>query len=79
MDIETFIDQISDEFTETDRSQLNPNTKFREIDEWTSLLNLSLSVMINDNYYVVLSGRELREVNTIQELFDKVKEKVESK
>lgn len=76
MELKEFIERFADLFDETDISEIKPDTKFRELDEWSSLVALSLMAMIDDEYDISLKADEMRRANTIQELFDLVKNKL---
>ena len=77
MEIKEFISNFANQFEDTDASVFNAETKFRELDEWSSLLALSIIAMVDEEYDVQLKGDEMRSTTTIQELFDLVKSKVE--
>lgn len=72
MEISEFIKNFADQFEETDSSEFTPETKFRELDEWESLLALAILNMTAKKYGVVITYQEMRETNTIRELFDLV-------
>ena len=76
MDIKSFIANFAAQFDDTEESVFNTETKFRELDEWSSLLALSIIAMVDEEYDVQLKGEEMRSASTIQELFDLVKSKV---
>lgn len=73
MEITDFIKNFSDQFESTDIKEFTPSTKFRQLDEWTSLTALCVLSMINDTYKVRLKPDEMRKTNTIEELFEIVK------
>ena len=70
MDINEFIQNFAEQFDETEASEFSPETVFRDNDEWSSLLALSVMAMVDEEYDVQLSANEMRQANTIQELFD---------
>lgn len=72
MEIKDFINSFAAQFEDTDASVFNAETKFRELDEWSSLTALSILAMIDEEYDIQLSPAEMRTTNTIQELFDLV-------
>ncbi len=76
MEIKDFIANFADQFENTEASVFTPETKFRELDEWSSLLALSILAMVDEEYDVQLKGEEMRATNTIQELFDLVSSKL---
>lgn len=73
MEIKEFINNFSDQFEDTDVVVFAPETKFRELDEWSSLTALSILAMVDEEYDIQLKADEMRKTNTIQELFDLVK------
>lgn len=76
MEINEFIANFADQFENTESSEFTAETKFRELDEWSSLLALSILAMVDEEYDVQLKGEEMRATNTIQELFDLVESKL---
>lgn len=75
MDINTFIDNFAGQFDDTDRDQFTAETKFREIDEWSSLIALSIIAMVDEEYEVTLKGDDVKNAQTIQDLFNTVQAK----
>ncbi len=73
MNIKGFIENFAAQFEDTDASVFTPETKFRELDEWSSLTALSILAMVDEEYDIQLKADEMRKTNTIQELFDLVK------
>lgn len=71
-----FIKNFANQFEDTELSEFTPETKFRQLDEWESLTALAILNMISKKYGVVLPHKEMRETNTIQELFDLVQSKL---
>ena len=70
MFINEFIRNFAEQFEETEASEFSPETEFRDNEEWSSLLALSIMAMVDEEYDVQLSANEMRQANTIQELFD---------
>ncbi len=75
MEITEFIEKFAEIFDDTDASTLTPETKFRELDEWSSLSALGVIALADEEFDVELSGSEMRQANTIQELFDLISNK----
>lgn len=76
MELNVFIEKFSEQFDETDASMFTPETKFRDLDEWSSLLALSIIAMVDDEYDVTLKGDDIRNSETIKDIFNKVASKV---
>ena len=73
MEIKEFIENFANQFDDTDVSVFSSETRFRELDEWSSLLALSVLAMVDEEYDVQLKADQMRKANTVQELFDIVK------
>lgn len=56
-------------------SEFQATTEFRQLDEWSSLSSLAIISMIDDEYDVVINGNDLRNCNTIEDLFAIVESK----
>lgn len=76
MELNEFVAHFAEQFEETDKSVFAPETKFRELEEWSSLLALSIIAMVNEEYDVVIKGDEMKKANTIVELYEIVKAKL---
>lgn len=76
MEIKEFIQNFADQFDDTEASVLTPETNFRELEEWSSMIALGVMAMVDDEYDVQLKADEMRKTNTIQELFDLVNSKL---
>ncbi|GHT77567.1 acyl carrier protein [Bacteroidia bacterium] len=76
MEIEKFIDLLAEQFEETDRSLLTPETKFKDLEEWSSLLALSVIALADEEYDVALKGDDIRNATTIEDLFNTIKNKI---
>lgn len=77
MEIKEFIENFAAQFDDTDASVFTPETVFHELDEYSSLIALSLIAMVDEEYDVTLKGDDMRSAVTIQDLFDIVKSKAE--
>lgn len=75
MEIKKFIEKFAEQLDDTSASDLAPEMKFRELDDWSSLTALAVLSMVDDEYNVQLKGNEMRTAKTIQDLFEMVKAK----
>lgn len=76
MERKEFINNLAAQFEETDVSLFTQETKFKELDEWSSFLALSIIAMVDDEYNVKIKGDDIRNSETIQQLFDIVKSRL---
>ena len=78
MDIKNFIENFAEQFDDTELSEFTPETVFHELEEYTSLIALSIIAMADEEYGVTLNANDMSSSVTIQDLFDKVKAKAEA-
>lgn len=77
MSLEQFIDNFADLFDDTDADTIKANTHFKSLDEWSSLIALSVIAMIDEEYDVEFRGDDIRNSNTVSDLYDIVLSRVE--
>lgn len=75
MNINNFIENFANVFDETDISQFVASTEFKNLDEWNSLISLSVIAMVDEEYEVSLKGDDIRNAKTIEDLFKIVQNK----
>ena len=73
MELKDFIANFAEQFEDTDVNDIQATTVFKELDEWSSLLALSVIAMVDEEYEVTLKGEDIRNANTIEDLFNVVK------
>lgn len=73
MELNEFVAHVAEQFDETEPCMFSPNTKFRELDEWSSLIALNIIAMIDEEYDIVVKGNDMRAATTIEDLFNMVK------
>lgn len=77
MEIKDFIQNFADQFDDTDADVFTPETVFHELEEYSSLIALSIIAMVDEEYDVTLKGDDMRSAVTIQDLFNIVQSKAE--
>lgn len=75
MELKDFIQNFADQLEDTDASEFKAETVFKDLDEWSSLLALSIIAMADEEYGVTLHGEDIRNASTIEDLFNTVKAK----
>ncbi len=73
MDLEKFIENFAAQFDDTDASEFKADTAFHELDEYTSLIALSIIAMIDEEYDVSIKGDDMKGAVTIEDLFNIVR------
>ena len=75
MDIKDFIINFAGEFDETPMEVFTPETDYKSLDEWNSLTALSIISMVDESYGKTITGADLRNNTTIQELANLIESK----
>lgn len=75
MEISEFIKHFAEQFDETDVTEFKPETVFHGLDEYTSLIALSIIAMVDEEYGVILNANEMSAAVTIEDLYNTVREK----
>ena len=75
MEIKEFVENFANQFDETDPAEITPATAFRDLEEWSSLIALSIIAMVDEEYDVTLKGDDIRNATTVEDLFNTVKSK----
>lgn len=71
-----FLEKFTDLFDDTEPETITLETDFKKLEEWSSLIALSLIAMADEQYNVRLTGDEIRNATTIQDIKDIVESKV---
>lgn len=72
MNIEKFIQDFNEmfDFDLADEGIIiKGETKYKELEDWDSLMALSLIALADDTYSTKLTGDEIRELDTIEDLY----------
>ncbi len=75
MELNDFIASFAEQFEDTDVNSIQATTVFKDLDEWSSLLALSVIAMVDEEYDVALKGDDIRNAKTVEDLFNVVKER----
>ena len=73
--LDEFVGFFAEQFDYTEESKFMPSTVFHELGEWSSLIALSITAMIYEEFGVSVIGEEIRTAVTIEDLFNIVKSK----
>jgi len=74
--LEEFVALFAEQFDDTDASEFTSSTEFRALDEWSSLIGLSVIAMVDEEFDVALKGNDIRQATTIEDLYNIVKSKL---
>lgn len=68
--MENFIEKFAAQFEDTDICEITPTTVFKDLEEWDSLIALSIIGMVDEEYDVQIKGDDIRTASTIEDLFN---------
>ena len=75
MELKEFIENFAEQFDDTDASEIQADTEFHELDEWGSLTGMGVIAMVKTTYGKTITGKEIRECVTVEDLFNLVSSK----
>ena len=75
MDLNDFIKNFAEQFDDTDASEIQANTEFHDLEEWGSLTGMGVIAMVKTIYGKTITGKEIRECVTVEDLFNLVSSK----
>lgn len=70
--MEKFIELFLEQFDDVVTIEVGQETRFREIEGWTSLVALMVITMIDEEYGITITGDDMRSTSTIGELYNLV-------
>ena len=76
MEIKDFIQHFAEQFDDTELSEFKPESVFHELDEYSSLIALTIIGMIDEEYGVSIGAEEMSAAVTIEDLYNTVMSKM---
>lgn len=70
--LDEFVALFAEQFDDTDANEFTANTVFHELDEWSSLIGLSVIGMVDEEFEVALNANDMISSVTIEDLYNKV-------
>lgn len=74
--VNEFIALLEEEFEDIEKGSLTPDFNYREIENWGSMHALIIIALVDTEFDVSLSGSDLKNTETIQDLYDLVQQKL---
>lgn len=74
--LEEFVELFAEQFDDTDASEIKASTVFHDLDEWSSLIGLSVIAMVDEEFDVALKGDDVKNAVTVEDLYNNVKSKI---
>ena len=70
MELKELIELFADQFDETDMSEIQPETNYQDLEEWSSLTAMGIIAMAKTNFGKKITGLEVRNCKTVKQLYD---------
>ncbi len=70
MNIQELIEKLEEEIEEVEKGTLTPSTNIRNIEWWSSMHALVIIALVDIEYNIQVSGKDLKEIQTIQDLYN---------
>ena len=70
MDIKDFIEKFAEQVEVEDVEALTADTKFHELDEWSSLSVMILVAFFDEEFDKEIGDKEIKACQTIQDLYN---------
>lgn len=74
MNLNEFIENFAFQFDETPVEDITPETVYEDLEEWSSLIALSVIAMVDQDYNVGIGAKEIIESTTVEGLFNTIKQ-----
>lgn len=74
--LDEFVVLFAEQLDDTDPSTITAQTKFRDLEEWSSLLALTLISMVDEEFGIALKGDDVKNSETIEDVYNVIKAKL---
>ena len=71
--LDEFVELFAEQFEDTDASEITASTVFHDLDEWSSLIGLSVIAMVDEEFDIALKGDDVKNAVTVEDLYNNVK------
>lgn len=70
--LEKFVELFAEQFDDTDASEIQANTQFHNLNEWSSLIGLSVIAMVDEEFDIALKGDDVKNAETVEDLYNTI-------
>lgn len=68
--LEEFVALFAEQFDDTDPSEITATTVFHDLDEYSSLIGLSIIAMVDEEFDIALKGDDVKNSVTVEDLYN---------
>lgn len=69
MELQDFVADFAAQFDDTVPEEIQANTKFHDLEEWSSLIAMGVIALSKAQYGKTITGKELRDCETVEDVF----------
>lgn len=77
MTLDNFFEHFCAELEDVDPTIINTSTDFKNIDQWDSLIALSIIAMIDEEFEIRITGSDIIRSKTIEDLYKLIQNKLQ--
>ncbi|GHV60121.1 acyl carrier protein [Bacteroidia bacterium] len=70
MELQDFVKKFAEQLDDTDISEVQADTVFQDLEEWSSLTAMGIIAFVKTGYGKILTGKGIRSCETVKDLFD---------
>jgi acyl carrier protein len=74
--VDEFLKRFCEELEDVELNSIDKSTDFKNIDEWDSLVALSIIAMIDEEFEIRVTGSDLMKSKTIEDLYNLIQSKL---
>lgn len=75
MELKEFVANFANQFDDTDPEEIKVETRFHDLEEWSSLTGMAVIALAKTAYGKTITGKELRECVTVEDVFNLIASK----
>lgn len=75
MELEEFVKHFTEQFDDTDPSEIKNDTAFHDLEEWGSLVAMGVIALAKTRYGKEITGKEIKACTTVEDLFNTIASK----
>lgn len=75
MDRNEFLANFAEQFEDTDPNEIQFDTCFHDLDEWSSLTGMAIIAMAKLSYNKSITGQELKSCTTVEDVYNLIENK----
>lgn len=70
MNKEEFLKGFQEQFEDTDPSLITFETKYKELEEWSSMMALMIIAYVDESFSGTLTGDDFKKTETVEDLYN---------